>query len=130
MAQTVVIPNGVPILKLEEIVIGSQFNFAVQFERRISENPDVFEPLDFTGMTLEAHIKDKPSKEVAPDAEFVCVPRVTGDGWVDLILDGTATGLLEEHEYQSSLKVWPDGFAEKGDTLLVLILPMKFKATR
>lgn len=64
MAQKVSISNGVPIISLEEVVIGSQFKFAIRFERLISENPDVFEPLDFTGMTLKADVKDKPSKEI------------------------------------------------------------------
>lgn len=129
MAQTATVKNGVSIIELEEVVIGSQCKIAIYFERLISENPDVFEPIDFTGMTLKGEIKDRPSKEIVADAEFVCTPRV-GLGWVDLTLDGETTGALLEKTYSASLKVWPTAFPEQGDTLLVIILPMKFKATR
>lgn len=129
MPQTISVKNAVPIIKLEEVVIGSQFKFSVQFERLVSEDPDVFEPLDFTGMTFKAEIKDNPSEEVDSDAEFTCVARVD-PGWVDLTIDGTVTGILLERKYESSLKVWPTANPEQGDTLIVLILPMKYKATR
>lgn len=129
MAQKILIPNGVPIISLEEVVIGSQFKFAVRFERLISESPDVFEPFDFTNMELKADIKDKPTKEVVPDATFECTPRGV-DGWVDFLIDGTVTGLLLPREYDASFKVWPIGSPELGDTLLVFILPMVYKATR
>lgn len=129
MAQKVSISNGVPIISLEEVVIGSQFKFAIRFERLISENPDVFEPLDFTGMTLKADVKDKPSKDIEADAAFQCTPR-NDDGWVDFLMDGEVTGALLAHTYQASVKIWPDGSPELGDTLLVFELPMVFKATR
>ena len=129
MAQTILVKNAVPVIELEEIVIGSQFIFAVQFERLISENPDVFEAFDFTGMTLKADIKDKPTKEISADAELICVPRGAG-GWVDLTLPGDVSGIFLPHKYESSIKVWPTNSPEKGDTLLVIILPMVYKATR
>lgn len=130
MAQKEVIPNGVPIIAVEEVVIGSQFKFAVQFERLISEDPDVFEPLDFDGMTLKADVKDKPAKDILPDAQFQCTARITGDGWVDFLMDGDATGTLSQRTYEASFKVWPTGNPELGDTLLVFELPMVYKATR
>lgn len=129
MAQTIPVKNAVPVIAMEEIIIGSQFKFALQFEKLISENPDVFEPFNFTGMTLKADIKNRPSKEIEADAEFVCTPRVSG-GWVDLFLNGTVSGTLTETTYYCSLKVWPTAFPEQGDTLLVITLPMKYKATR
>lgn len=130
MAEVVTVENGVSILQLEEVVIGSQLKIAVLFERLISENPDVFEPITFTGFTFKAEVKDKPSREILFDTEFDCVPRVGQPGWVDFTLDGDKTGLLEQRTYQASVKVWPNGFPENGDTLLVIVLPMKFKATR
>lgn len=132
MAQTVNIPNGIPVFKLEEVVIGSQFKFAIQFKRLVSTEPDVFEFLDFTGMTLEALIKDKPAKEIDDDADaaFTCTARVGGEGWVDLYLDGDVTGTLLEKVYYASLKVYPTANPEKGDTLAAIWLPMKYEATR
>lgn len=129
MPQTISVKNAVPVIKVEEVVIGSQFKFAIQFERLISEDPDVFESFDFTGMTFKADIKDQPSQEIVPDAQLTCTPRETG-GWVDLFLDGTVTGTLLERKYETSVKVWPTGSPEQGDTLIVLVLPMKYKATR
>lgn len=129
MAQEVSISNGVPIISLEEVVIGSQFKFAVRFERLISENPDVFAPLDFTGMTIKADVKDKPAKDILPDATFQCIPR-NDDGWVDFLMTGEVTGALLPHGYEASVKVWPTPNPELGDTLLVFIIPMVFKATR
>lgn len=129
MAQITKVPNAVPVIQLEEVVIGSQFKFAVQFERLISENPDVFEALDFAGMTVVADIKDRPSRDIAADAALVCTPRNV-DGWVDFFMSGEVTGTLLEREYQASVKVFPTGSPELGDTLLVLLLPMKYLATR
>lgn len=126
---TVTYDNSVPVIRLTEVVIGSQFKFAVFFERLISEDPDVFEPFDFTGMTLQADVKDRPSKDVLPDAQLTCVPRVD-PGWVDFSMDGDVTLTLLQKEYSASIKVWPTGSPELGDTLLVLILPMKYEATR
>lgn len=129
MAQTSKVMNGISILELEEIVIGSEFKIAALFERLVSEDPDVYEPIDFTGMTIKADVKDRPSKEVEPDTTFVCVPRAEA-GWIDFSLDGTATGLLKQKTYYASVKVWPTDSPEKGDTLLVIQMPMKYKATR
>lgn len=129
MAQKSVVANGVPILELEEAVIGSQLKISVYFERLVSENPDVFAAVDFTGMTLKAEIKDKVKTDTVADAEFVCATRVEA-GWVDLTLSGTITATLAEKVYYSSLKVWPTGQPEKGDTLVAITIPMKFKATR
>jgi hypothetical protein len=129
MAVTTTIPNAVPTLALEEGVIGSQIKIAVYFERLVSENPNVFEPFDFTGMTLKAEIKDK-VKELPADAEFTCTPRVLEPGWVDLYLGGDVTSTLLAKTYFASLKVWPTGQASKGDTLVVITIPMKYAATR
>lgn len=130
MPQEVKIPNGVPVFQLEEVIIGSQFKFAVRFRRLISSDPDVFQDFDFTGMTLKADVKDKPAREVTADAEITCTARVPNDGWVDFFMDGEMTGTLVEHDYEASFKVWPTGNEELGDTLCVLILPMKYLATR
>lgn len=128
MGDTLSVENAVPILHLEEVVIGSQFTFSIQFERLISENPDVFVPFDFTGMTLQSDLKLRPSRESTAAAQLVCTAR--DDGWVDLYMDGEVSGALTEHPYQGSLKVWPTAHPEQGDTLVVLILPMKYLATR
>lgn len=130
MAQTTNVANGVSVIVLEEVVIGSQLKFSVQFEQLVSEEPDVFTPMDFSDKVLQADIKLKPSIEVEPDAQFVCVARDDGSGWVDLTLDGEASGALIAKKYESSLKVWPIGHPEQGDTLLVIVMPMKFLATR
>ena len=131
MAQVIEYDNGVPVIKLKEVVIGSQFKFAVFFERLVSEDPDVFEPFDFTGMTLQADVKDRPSKDVTADAEITCTPRTGLDiGWVDFYMSGDVTGTLLQKEYNASIKVWPTGSPEQGDTLLSLILPMRYEATR
>lgn len=121
--------NAVSVLELEEVVIGSQLKISIQFERLVSENPETFEGIDFTGMTLKAEIKLRPSKDVTAVAEFVCTTRAE-PGWVDLTLDGDVTGLLLERKYESSLKVWPTNSPELGDTLIAIILPMKYRATR
>jgi hypothetical protein len=87
-------------------------------------------------MTFEALIKDKVDKDLDADkdGEFQVTARGDTDpddaGWVDLYLDGTATGLFPKGEFWSSLKVYPAGLEEKGDTLAVLKLPFVFKATR
>jgi hypothetical protein len=128
--QTIFVENGVPVMQLTEVVIGSKLELAVKLERLVSEDPEVFEPFDFSGMEIEAHIKDKPTKDVDPDAEFVCTMRTPGDGWIDLFLGGDVTGLLLAKEYHASLKVWPIGSPALGDTLLAFILPLVFKATR
>jgi len=129
MAVTTTIPNAVPTLALEEGVIGSQIKIAAYFEQLVSENPNVFEPFDFTGMTLQADIKDKLKDELA-DAAFTCTPRALEPGWVDLYLGGDDTLLLLPKVYYASLKVWPTGEPTKGDTLVVITLPMKYLATR
>lgn len=129
MAQTATVKNGVSTLSLEEVVIGSQLRIAVYFERLVSQSPDVYEPIDFTDKVLQADVKIRPSKEIVADTEFTCDIRVD-PGWVDLTLDGTATGLLLEKTYEGSLKVWPTDHPEQGDTILIIIMPMKYKATR
>lgn len=120
--------NGAPVLKLEEVVIGSQLNIAINFEKLISSDPDVFEPVDFTGKTIQADIKLK-VKEATVLAEFECTPRL-GGGWVDFHLGGDVTLTLPEKTLEASVKVWPTADPTKGDTLAVIILPMKYKATR
>lgn len=130
MSQKVDVKNGVSVLELEEVVIGSQLKISALFERLISENPDVFEPINFTGMSVKADIKLRPSKQDEPDASFVCDIRETDVGWIDFTLDGAATGALKEKTYEASVKVWPTVSPEQGDTLWVILLPMKYKATR
>lgn len=127
--QTIFVENGVPVMQLTEVVIGSQLALAVRFERLVSEDPEVFEPFDFTDMEIVAHIKDKPAKDILPDAEFVCTVRVGGEGWIDMFLSGEVTGALLAKEYQASLKVWPIGSPAMGDTLLAFVLPVVYKAT-
>lgn len=129
MVQTTNVPNAIPILKLEEVVIGSQLRLAAYFERLVDDDPETFEPIDFTDWELKADIKLKPNKEVEPDANFVCTPRVV-PGWVDFVLDGTSTGSLLQKTYKASVKIWPVGHPEQGETLWVIVLPMKFEATR
>lgn len=130
MAQTTNVDNATSVIVLEEVVIGSQLQLAVQFEKLISANPDVFEPMDFSDMVLRADIKLRPSIDVEPAATFDCAARDDGSGWIDLTLDGVASGQLQPRKYQSSLKVWPTDHPEQGDTLVVFILPMTFLATR
>lgn len=129
MAQTISVPNGPPTLELEECVIGSQIRVAMQFEQLVEGTTDTFEPMDFTNMVLKAEVKDKPSKDVIADAEFECLARGV-DGWVDMTLDGEATGALSPRRYEASLKVWPTGHPEQGDTIFVIGLPMKYRSTR
>jgi hypothetical protein len=129
MAETIKAENGVPILILEEVVIGSQLRIAAFFEQLIDQDPDVFEPISFAGMEMKADIKMRPAKEVDPDATFVCTPRIDL-GWVDFTLDGEVTGELLPKTYESSFKVWPTGHPEQGDTLWVIVIPMTYKATR
>lgn len=129
MAQTVVVNNGIPRIELEEVVIGSQLKLAVYFEKLISEAPVTFAAFDFTGYTIQADIKLNPAKDAIAAASFVCTPRVDA-GWIDFYLAGTTTDDLLPKTYEASVKVWPTGQPEKGDTLLEISLPMKYKATR
>ena len=132
MGTKVKVKNGPSILELEEVVIGSQLRIALLCERQISEDPDVFEPLDFDTLEIQADIKDK-LKDVDVDASFICTPRGNlpeDAGWVDLMLDGTVSGTLLEKIYEASVKVWPVGEPEHGDTLTIITMPLKYRATR
>lgn len=129
MAQIVSVLNGAPTFELEECVIGSQIRLAFQFETLVEGTENTYIPMDFTGMELKAEIKDKPAKETEPDGEFVCTDRGE-DGWVDLILDGDISGTFSQRRYEASLKVWPIGHPEQGDTLAIIGMPMKYRSTR
>ena len=127
---TINVRNGPTVIMLQEVVIGSLLSIAVAITEESA--PDVFTPMDLTGMTVLAHIKDNPRLDVAPDFEFVVTKRdqVTERGWVNLVLDGTVTGVMAERQYQASVKVFETGSAELGTTVAVIVLPTKFRATR
>lgn len=130
---TVKVRNGAAIFQMEEIVIGSQFRFALQIKNETAVGSGVFTPMNLDGYTVEAHIKDNVKNDVTPDAQFTVTKRIqvgVDIGWVDMIVDGTVTGALLQKDYESSVKVYPTGQPQFGDTVAVLVLPMKFRATR
>lgn len=129
MADRIMVPNGPDVLVLEEVIIGSQLPVAVYVEQETAFQSGIFVPYDFTGVTLACDVRDNLRSD-QPEVSFDCVPRVAEPGWVDLLLDGTGTAMLLDHEYRASLKVWPTGSPELGDTLLVIVMPMKYEATR
>lgn len=131
MGQIIEVDNEAPTFKVKEVVIGSQWKFAIRFRRLLSRDPDIFSDFDFVGMTLECDVKDKPKTDVEPDAVITCTRRIANDGWVDFYMDGNETDkLLPNKTYFASLKVYPDGSPELGDTLCKLELPAKLLATR
>lgn len=130
MAQIIDIDNEAPIFNVKEVVIGSQWKFAIRFRHLVSQDPDTFADFDFSGMILEADVKDKPKTDVTPDAVITCTPRVPNDGWVDFFMDGDATASLLPKKYLASLKVYPTGHPELGDTLCQFTLNVKLMATR
>ena len=130
MAQIIDIDNEAPIFNVKEVVIGSQWKFAVRFRRLVSQNPDSYSDFDFTDMTLECDVKDKPKTDVEPDAVITCMPRFTNDGWVDFFMSGETTATLLPKSYLASLKVYPTDSPELGDTLCQFKLNVKLLATR
>lgn len=132
MAAKFKLKNGPAIITLEEVVIGSQMTpVAVHLRQETSPGSGVMVDMDLTNKTWECHVKDNLKGDVNPDTEITAVARLPlTSGWLDLLLDGTKTGTLKEQEYFASLKVWPTGSPELGDTLLILVLPLKYEATR
>lgn len=130
MAQIIDIDNEAPIFNVKEVVIGSQWKFSIRFQRVASQDPLTLTDFDFSGMILEADVKDKPKTDVTPDAAIQCVARVPYDGWVDFFMDGEVTATLLPKKYMASFKVYPTGHPELGDTLCQLMLNVKMMATR
>ena len=130
MAQIIDIENEAPIFNVKEVVIGSQWKFAIRFRHLVSQDPDIFSDFDFTSMILECHVKDKPKTDVAPDAVITCTARIPSDGWVDFYMDGDTTGTLLPKKYFASFKAYPTGHPELGDTLCQMQLTAKLMATR
>lgn len=129
MADRIICPNGPDILVLEEVIIGSQLRIAAYIEQETGFQTGIFNPYNFTGVTLACDVRDD-LRSGSPVASFTCTPRVGQPGWVDLLLDGTATLALYDHDYKASLKVWPTSSPQLGDTLMVILMPMKFAGTR
>jgi len=132
MASKFKVKNGPGILTLEEVVIGSQMTpVAVHLRQETAPGSGIMQDMDLTNKEWACHVKDNLKADVQPDTEITAVARVplTG-GWMDLYLDGTKTATLREGTYYGSLKVWPTGSEELGDTVLVIELPLKYEATR
>jgi hypothetical protein len=134
MAQRIKIENGPAEVLLEECVIGSQVTpIAVHLEEETAPDSGVFADMDFTNKEFQCLVKLHPKEEDNGEAiaAFAIVPRTPlTSGWLDMYLDGTATEAMVEKTYQASLKVWPAGSPELGDTMIVFELPMKYRATR
>jgi hypothetical protein len=133
MGTTVKKKNGPTIVELQEVVIGSRLRVSVKVEKEVTEG--VFSAMDFTGHDMTCHIKDNTRNDVQPDASFVATPRGSGVGdlgWVDLDIDGSTsgTGALSERDYEASLKVWPTGHEEDAETVVVIKMPVRYRATR
>lgn len=124
--------NGPAILELEEVVIGSQCTpIAVRLREETAPGSGVFADMDLTGKTLQCDVKDNLKNDINADAQFTVVPRTPlTSGWVDLYMDGTVTATLLQKTYYGSLKVWPTANPELGDTVLVIVMPVKYEATR
>lgn len=132
MASKIKIKNGPALVEVEEVVIGSRLAVAFKVEQETGPNTGIYAALDLTGYDLECHVKDNLRGDVTPDVTFTITKRNQGTepGWLDMLLTGTQTTTLSEKEYRASLKIWQTGSPELGDTLAVLVLPVKFQATR
>lgn len=119
--------NAPTELLVEEIVAGCEFRLGLFVEEVL--DGDTANPYDFSAVTFAADVRrDHDSPEIA--ASFVISARAGEPGWIDLLLDGDKTGLLEEWDYVSSVKVWPTGEPAEATTLVLLRLPVHLRATR
>lgn len=133
MGQKIKANNGPALLTLQEVVIGSKLDIAAKVRIETAPGSLVFVDVDFTTKEYACHVKDNLRNDVLPDVAFVCTPRgnaVGNTGWIDLHLSGLETAKLSEREYHASLKIWPTGQPLEGDTFLVIVMPVKFEATR
>lgn len=133
MGQRIKSKNGPSVLELQEVVIGSKLDIAAKLRIETAPASGIFVDLDFTTKEFACHVKDNLKADTVPDAVFTCTPRGNGignTGWIDLHMDGAETAKLSEREYFASLKVWPTGSPLEGDTFLVIVMPVKWEATR
>lgn len=130
MGQKIKVKNGPDEIEFQEFIIGSEIRIALHLEQETAPNSLVFVDMDLTTKGYVCHVKDAPRSDVLPDFQLVMTPRVSEPGWVDLLLDGTATINMLERTYYASVKVWPIGQPEFGITMAVMNLPMVYRATR
>lgn len=128
MSQTITLLLGPPHIAIDKGIVGSEVRFSLYVRRKTA--PSTFVPFDFTGYTLESHVKAHASDPDPPLAvATVTAPGVGGAGYMDVVIAASDTTTIGPTEVVGSIKMWPTGDEDAAKTLATFTLPLEYAAT-
>lgn len=127
MTQTITLLLGPPNIDINRGIVGSEVRFSLYVRNKTA--PATFVPFDFTGYTLQAHVKASVNDALPIVVATVTAPGVGGAGFVDVVITAADTTTLGPSEFVGSVKVWPTGNTDAAKTLATFTLPLERAAT-